>query len=445
MLARILDWAMPQPLHPGRPGLQHVPILLVAYACLLPRELSFEILGAALFPSRLMLIATLPFSIANLVRSPIRPSIIDACAGFAALWFIIALAMTTNVNIAFVSGGAAAIDYGLAYLLGRSSIRSAEDVRILLRYFMPGIGALFVVMAAESISHKMLMRPGIASLLNLPPPELFYRQRFGLLRATGPFPHPILGGVFLAGIVPLSWYLAHNHRWRILGCALGLGAIFSVSSTAMIGLAVGIGLIFLDITQNKSRLPLFPIIAAYLGLMLAMIAVLTEGNLVNFFIRNFTLESGSGYYRMLIWQFGGAEALANPWFGIGMRDWSRPEMMYNGTVDAYWLVNAMIYGFPSVVALGLVMIGAIAALLRAQRLLHAADTPVTKALICFIAIALLSGFTVHLWEAINSWIAILLGCAVSIGTQARFAPRPVWHVAQSTSAMPLALQPVAAG
>jgi hypothetical protein len=147
---------------------------------------------------------------------------------------------------------------------------------------------------------------------------------------------------------------------------------------------------------------------------------------------------------MLIWTFGGAEALANPWFGIGMRDWNRPEMMYSGTVDAYWLVNAMTYGFPSVVALALVMIGVIFGLLRVQRHFHGPDVLVTKGLIGFAAIMLISGFTVHLWEAINCWIAMVLGSAASIITQARAVPPPTWFAPQGVPDRLPALRPAAA-
>ena len=427
MLARLLAPIMPQTLHSGRFPAHLIPILIFAYSCLLPRELTLEIQGAALFPYRLTLIVMLPFAIARLARYPVRPSLIDACVAFASIWFITSLIYTSSYETGLTSGTSYAIDYGLAYLLGRASIRSPEDLRQLFRYFLPGIIGLVMLLAAESLSHKMLLRPHLATLLGAPDPYIYYDIRFGLLRAMGPFPHPILGGVFLAGMLPMAWYLSHTVRIRLIGCAAALGAIFTVSSTAIIGLVVGSGLIAMDIIQRKLKLPLFPLAALYLGLMLVTISLGSENGLINFAIRNLSFETGSGYYRQWIWQYGGAEALANPLFGIGMRDWARPEFMSSETVDTYWLMITMLSGFPALAATSLAMLGAIIAILRTQRFRHPADADAAKAIVLFLIIAAVSAFTVHFWEAINSWIALIIGCGVSLATQARSAPAPFWH------------------
>ena len=427
MLDRIFALIMPQTLHSGTFPKHLIPILIFAYSCLLPREFTVEIQGAALFPYRLTLILMLPFAIARLAKYPVRPSLIDACVGFASIWFIVSLIYTTSYEAGLISGTSYAIDYGLAYLLGRASIRSPEDLRQLFRYFLPGILGLVVLLAAESISHKMLLRPQLATLLGAPDPYIYYDIRFGLLRAMGPFPHPILGGVFLAGTLPLAWYLSHTVRLRMVGCAAALGAIFTVSSTAIIGLVLSGGIIAMNIVQRKMKLPIFPIATLYIGLMLLTISLGSENGLVNFAIRNLTFEAGSGYYRQLIWEYGGAEALANPLFGIGLRDWARPEYMSSETVDAYWLVIAMLNGFPALAATALAMLGAIIAILRTQRFRHSADADAAKSIVLLLVIAAVSGLTVHFWEAINSWIALIMGCGVSLASQARSVPAPFWH------------------
>jgi len=427
VLKRLLNPIMPQALHAGRLPMHLVPILIVAYACLLPREFTIELSGAALFPYRFALILMLPFAIARLAKSPVRPSLIDACAGFASLWFVVSLVSSTSYEAGLISGTSYAIDYGLAYLLGRASVRSAEDMRQLFRYFLPGILALVVLLAAESISHKMLLRPQLAALLGAPDPYIYFRIRYGLLRAMGPFPHPILGGVFLAGMLPMAWYLAHTVKIRLIGCAAALGAIFTVSSTAVFGLVAAVGLIAMDIIQRKLKIPVFPLAGIFIGLMLITISVVSENGLINFAIRHFTFDAGSGYYRMYIWEYGGAEAMQNPIFGIGAHDWARPEGMISDSVDAYWLFIAMTYGFPAVAALSLANIGTIVAIVRSQRFRHSADADAAKAVIVFIAVAIVSGFTVHLWESVISWIALIIGCGVSMASQARYIPGPqVW-------------------
>ena len=443
MFKRLLDQVMPQALHAGRLPKHLVPILIVAYSCLVPREFTIELNGAALFPYRLALILMLPFAIAQLAKSPVRPSLIDACAGFASLWFITSLVVSTSYEAGLISGTSYAIDYGLAYLLGRASIRTAEDLRLLFRYFLPGIVAVVVLLAAESLSHRMLLRPNLADLLGKPEPYIYFRMRFGLLRAMGPFPHPILGGLFLALVLPFAWYLAHNLRVRMIGCAAALGSIFTVSSTAMMGVALAAAFVAIDVVQRRIKLPLWPLAAAYLGLMVLVISVVSESGVISFLIRNLTFDTGSGYYRLWIWEYAGAEAMANPLFGIGLRDWVRPIGMNSDSVDSYWLIMAMVHGFPALVSLALVMIGTMVAVLRTQKYRHAADADAAKAVIVFIGIAIFSGFTVHFWESIGSWMMLVIGGGVSLATQARYAPAPEWHVAQR-GPQPVAIRALAA-
>lgn len=429
MLERLFAKLMPAPLISGRLPMHLVPILVVSYACLLPREFTIMIEGAALFPYRFALILMLPFCIARLSSSPVRPSLVDACVGFAAVWFVVSLMVTTSYEAGMVSGVSYAIDYAGAYLLGRASIRTAEDLRLMLRYLLPGMALLVLVLAVESVSHRMLLRPLLADLLNTPDPYIYYRIRFGLLRAMGPFPHPILGGVFLAGLIPLAWYLSHTARTRIVGCLLGLGAIFTVSSTAVLGMVIAIGLITMDVVQRITRFPIFALGAIMLALMAIAVSVVSETGLISFIIRNFTFDTGSGYYRMIIWSYGGAEAMANPVFGIGMRDWARPEGMVSDSVDAYWLVETMVHGFPMLAALAMTTLGVLIAVFQTQKFRHPADRDAGKAMMIFITVVIFSGFTVHLWESINSWAALMLGCGMSLATQARVAPAPVWRTA----------------
>jgi len=425
MFERIFAIIMPANLQAGRINSRHLPLLAAAYACLIPKELTFEVFEAALLPYRLALLVVLPFAIANIMRSPIRPSFLDLTVVIGSCWVPIALYLTTSLQAGLVSGGSFALDLGLAYLVGRSAIRTPQDFRTVFLFFTPGLLALLAVFAAESLSHRMILRPVLASLLGLPDPFYYHEVRYGLLRAMASFPHAILGGVFLAGMAPLAWYLSHNNKQRLLSGAVALGAIFTVSSTAIIGLLMGVALIVLDVIQRISRLPVF-LIAGFYGLMMAVgIALLSEGGLISFLVRRLTFDSQTGFYRMWIWEYGGAEAVNNPWFGIGQRDWARPSSMVNDSIDSYWLLLAMFYGFPAMAAVLLTMLGAIYSLLKTQKYRHAADRDCARGIVYFLMIAVFAGVTVHLWENVHAWIMLVLGGAVSLATQARIAPAPM--------------------
>src|SRR5690606_26065514 len=64
-----------------------------------------------------------------------------------------------------------------------------------------------------------------------------------------------------------------------------------------------------------------------------------------------TIDPLTGYYRILIWTFGSEVVAANPVFGIGWHDWARPGWMVSSTVDAFWLLMAMMFGLPAVAML----------------------------------------------------------------------------------------------
>jgi len=422
LLARI----MPSPMLTGRLQKRHLPMLIAAYACLLPRELTVDIADAALFPYRLAILVLAPFAIANIVRSPVKPSFLDLLVVFSSAWYPVSFLMTTSVEAAMVAGLSYGLDVGLAYLIGRSAIRTAQDLRTIFYCFLPGILAVVVLLAAESLSHRMLLRPPLAEILGLPEPYIYFRVRYGLLRAMGPFPHPILSGVFMAIALPLVWYLSHNLKQRLIGCLVAVGAAFTVSATAVLGIFIAVGLIALDVIQRLTRLPVFLFGSLYFAAMIATISIFSEGGLVSFFIRRLTFDSGSGYYRLWIWEFGGAEALANPIFGIGQRDWTRPVGMLSDSVDSYWLLLAMYFGFPQLIAVLAIMLGTIFALLVTQRWRHPADRDVAKGIIFLLIIVIFAGLTVHLWEGVHSWIVLIIGAAVSLSTQARTAPQPIY-------------------
>lgn len=442
-LAIIMPPALPAAPLPAR----LVPALVLAYACLLPRELALEVGGAVLPPYRLALFALVPFIAGNLARYPVRPSWIDLCALFASVWFVVALSFSTSADAAVFSGGALGLDFMLAYLAGRSSLHTAQDWRTLFTLLIPGLAGVALVLAAESLSHRFILRPGLAMILERPPPLLNQETRYGLLRATGPFPHPILAGIFLASAVPLAWFMTRSGSHRIIAlAAAGLGAIFTVSSAAVLGLAIAFGLIAAQIFQRLTRFPIFLAAGFFLLLALPTIALVSERGLIPFLIRRLTFDAHNAYYRLGIWEYGSAEVARSPWFGIGQNDWIRPLDMTSASVDSYWLVLAMTYGLPMAIAVGLALGGAGLALVRTQRWRADGDRGVASALLFLFLILIFSGFTVHFWEGLHAWMLMVVGGATSLSSQAWLAARwavPGWPPRQDGAGWPQA-QPGAA-
>ena len=66
------------------------PLVVIAYTCLLPRELIFQVGPIEFDPTRTGAVLMTPFALAVLKRRPIRFSPLDFLAAFVFAWYLIA-------------------------------------------------------------------------------------------------------------------------------------------------------------------------------------------------------------------------------------------------------------------------------------------------------------------------------------------------------------------
>ncbi|MGQ7829923.1 O-antigen ligase family protein [Altererythrobacter sp. Z27] len=392
------------------------PAILVGYAAMMPRELAISIGSANLDPYRLVLLATLPLMIRQLVKAPLRPHWIDLVAAIVSLWVLVSLLVHEPFARAMETGLALSLDFGLAYLIGRVSIRRSKDFQQLFMALLPGLALITLVLFAESVAYRHLLRPFVASMVGLPPPEIHDQARLGLYRATGPFPHPILGGVFLATLLPIAWFTLDDRRFRIVAIMVAFGMIFTVSSSAILAFLVCAGLIAIHEMQRVTGLPLFPLVLIGTLTFVALILVFSESGLLSFAARRLSLSEASGQWRVLIWQYAGAEIFRNPVIGIGLRDWMRPGWMQSDSIDAHFLNWSMRFGLPAGLGAIIVMLGSALNLLRNSRFQTANAARVSIGISFSIIAIVFSGFTVALWEGLGAWMVMLCGAAVTLGT-----------------------------
>ena len=395
----------------GRNGIW--PAVLLGYACLAPRELVVDFSGAALFPYRLAAIILIPAILTRLAARQTRFMLADGLAMFVSVWPVVSLLVNDTIGTALITGGSQSLDFILSYLVGRAVFQNADDFRAFFILMLPGLLAIGGIMAIESLSHRIILRPFIADLVGRPVSFIYERARFGLMRATGPFPHPILGGVFLATVMPLAWYTFPIRQWRLLGIMASFAAIFTVSSTAVLALAVSAGMILVNELQRKNQLPLFKYGIILVSFVLLALGAVSGGNPIRVFIRYFTLDPATAFYRLLIWDYAGAEAVNHPIFGIGLRDWHRLPWMTD-SVDSIWLFLAMRHGFPaSVGLLALFVLVAVSLAIRSGRL-QFYDRWLFQGLAISLAASVIAGFSVHFWEGLAAWLMQLLGIGASL-------------------------------
>lgn len=414
------------------------PVLLFAIAALLPRELAISIGGAVLFPYRLVLLGLIPFVAIRLISHPLRPNIFDLLATIVTFWLTIALVANENFSIAIEAGVALSLDFALAYLLGRVSITCSEDFRHLFRALLPVLAAVALIQFFESVSHQQVLRPLFADLLGQAPPVIHDEARFGLYRAAGPFQHPILGGVFMATMLPMAWLMCETKITRIVGLLVAASMIFTVSASAILAFAVCLVLLVLVWTQRETGWPLWIIATIGAAIIFLLIVTLSDSGPLNFAARRLSISVQTGYWRVFIWEYAGAEALRNPLFGIGFSEWARPHWMLSSSIDAHFLFWSVRFGLIAGIGALALIAGASLRLVSNARF----QTDRARQVSLSIAIALCgfvaAGFSVAYWEGIAGWMTLLCGAAVSLGSRPQEPHRAVRHseVRQASSFAP---------
>lgn len=404
------------------------PLAIFFYAILLPPEVRFEAAGLAFYAHRLALICLLPWV---LIRKFERLHPVDLLVLGGGAWMIASFASHYGFLGGIVRGGALAFDVAAAYVVARQSIRNLRDLRTLLVLIAPGIGLAGLLLAFESISHTALVRPMAAQIFGsaqvyqggtaVGAINFESEIRLGLSRAVGSFPHPILAGCFLATMSGL-YVFSHLRGWPFLvGLASGFAAIFSVSSGALLALMMVAALLIYDWLQRVVEFASWRLAIVVGIIVLTLIQVVFPGGIAGLVIR-LTLNPATGYFRILIWDFGLQSVLTHPWLGIGFESYERPSWMPE-TIDNHWLLLAVRHGVLGVILLMGAFVGGIASLGNAARRQQSEfDRQLCVGLAIVLFVIVIIGLTVAYFGSMASWIYALLGMGVSIATATPLRP-----------------------
>lgn len=328
------------------------PAVILLYSTLIPMEVRLNVADQAIYPPRMAAILLLPWIIKKLAEGRLKFHFWDAIVFIGVAWMLISFMLYYDALTGFAKGGPLAFDVIAPYLIARLTIRSLTDFRRLLVYAAPGLLIAGVSMAAESFARTPIVKPLAASLFGrlanyengvVVGSQGFVQQtRLGLMRASGPFSHPILGGAYLAAMLPL-YYCSGLKGWpRAAGIIAAICGVFSLSSGAFLVFILGMGAVVADKVQRRTSLLTWPRILIAICIGLIIIEVFSAKGLTAFLIR-YTLDPATGYYRQLIWQYGSASVMRHPWIGIGYTDFERLRWM-GTSVDHHWLLLAMRHG-----------------------------------------------------------------------------------------------------
>jgi hypothetical protein len=385
------------------------PIILLIASFLCPTELSLYIAGLRLPPHRVAVLILVPIALYRLLgRGDARLKSFDVLIFLFALWTVAAYWMHSGMD-GVVFGGSLALESFGTYVVTRAFVRDANALRGTLRIMLWAIVAAGLIALPETLLGQTFTHDMLRQLTGYVHPTTV-EFRAGLTRAYGTFDHPIHYGSFCASMLALFWFAEKKLSSRATRLAVLAGATaLGLSSAPLLTIALQLGLIAWERTTRgyASRISISLACLAGLYIGISLVATRSPAALI---ATGFTLDNWTGFYRLQIWTWGTASVANNPWTGIGLADWARPDWMVSSTIDAFWLVLAMRTGLPTT----LLLVAAIALLLRAvvQAQANRWDRPCQRLasgwMISLIVLCLI-GFTVHYWNVVHAYFFFFLG------------------------------------
>ena len=377
-----------------------VPIVLYLLAVFLP--LNFNIGPLSMNGLRLLLLVLIiPLTI-NLISGKYgRILWTDVLFFLHMAWAGVALGVN-NPSRVLENIGSTSIEFIGGYVLARAYIRTLDDATALTR-------ALIVMVVCSlpfAFYEAQTGRPLLLNTLNKLPffyslPDVSSEMRWGLFRTQTLFAHPIHYGIFCTLVLSLTYIglkdVIRTRSRLLFSLLVMLGIFFSLSSGAQIAAVLQIGLIFWAWVFRKVSARW--LILAGLGVAgYIIIDLLSNRTPLQVFMSYLTFSPANASWRAITYDWGMRNVWGSPIFGIGLKDWVRPPWMGPASVDNFWLLMAMRYGFPGII---LLLLGFIPPIVR----------------IAFRDF----GTDGTLWQYRRAWVITLAGLAFSLTTVAVWA------------------------
>lgn len=386
-----------------------IPLFLLCI--MLPPELSFSLGSIRLTPYRLILILSFIPLIRWLFVDSVRGrsvKLIDGLVIFHCCWSVVSLIFNEGFLQGIESGGVFFVETLGAYLIARRLINSREMFDYFIKIATYAFIILLPLVLFEMFTRVHVIREVAMSIFG----GNFYNiieTRMGLTRAYGSFEHPILLGVFASSFSLLFYYSDVIKRKKSMLSTAVIVSFTSLSSGGIIAIALqGILLAWDKFTNaialtSKWKKLIFALVIAYI------LMSFVSSSPLKFFLSKITFSQHTAYFRTIIFEYGAAEVIRNPIFGIGFSDWIRPFWM-PPSVDNFWLLTAMRFGLPSL--LGLI----VAVFLLMNLILKTNKQPIGTAYVITLVSFVFAGCTVHFWNQLLVFFYFFLGLGVALSS-----------------------------
>jgi hypothetical protein len=343
------------------------------------------------------------------------------------MWIVVAAMVTGGFMDGLKSGAALALEFAGAYYAFRRLLGPIDSSVRLIRFSGKLIVVVIAVGLLDPLTGKLFTYEIIKKFTGYTiagwewaieyHSETMFRN--GLVRAMGPMEHSILFGAVCAwfGTLALCTFPSRLFGKIVAGVALA-GILASQAKGPLLAYVIALGLAGIYALTKRFTLRwrvVGCVVAAYIA-----VVFLFSGAPIATLLQFGGLDPEAGWYREAIWETAGPELLhSSPIFGFGLTggwDWQASDALIGGSVDAFWLASAMMYGIPGSVLVFLTMAGAFwRGAIDNSPYLSREEHRLSVALGIVAATTVFLGFTVHMWG--TCWI--LMGALA--GTRANLA------------------------
>jgi len=390
-------------------------LILLSFLLFIPIELSFYLSGFRFTSARLILLIGVPVAaiagLKKMVGGRYRFVIPDLFVALTAFWMILAPANVEGLEAALTHAGPDVLELCGAYLLTRFLFNDPGEVVEFSILLSRVIACVAIIGMLEELPGYYVIHTVARQLTGFGGADLNEwpaRYRLGLLRATGTIEHPILYGyICLIGLILAISSSAKFRKLTSICC--GLGLVLSFSSGPLQAAVLALGLIIYD--RTTVSVPFRWAALSVVGVAIAAAVFLISESPVNYMIAHFTLDPGTGFYRIWLWDNVFAAVSHSPWFGLGYGRLSGVPAMVNNSIDSIWLVLSIHSGIPGAVFFFLLLLAAAVVPARdgPARLTREADRLASAISILIIA-TIYTGITVDFWGQPWILIGLLIGC-----------------------------------
>ena len=335
-------------------------IFFMAFYPILPDYFSIELGGGLplLKASRiLLLILLLCVCFRNkkikLIRKPLKatglywPLIIYFAARILANgYYVSRLSAAINTEFTVI------VEQLLLVVLICQAVQSQEDVYLCVKTIVDASGIIAII----SIINILIGSNLFYSLNTVSRNVLMVSMvRMGIIRAEATFGHPVYYAMYCALIIPLALYIWQNERKRWNGCVLGLNiaAAFLTESRGTIVVLLALLLVFILITDKKTRNKILGAgcALACLAFLISVTVPTVSQQFTNIIksviiafgdsgetIENFGTNSSTGLSSRVV-QLSGITwmLMHNAMFGLGASCHTRGELSYR--ISGIWQVR----------------------------------------------------------------------------------------------------------